>query len=160
MPSPRPLLLVAGFLGAGKTTLIRGLLAQLSQRGVKADLILNDIANATLDAASIDADKAASISPITASCACCESLEELVALCGTAARGKGDLLVIELNGTADPLGLLESFALLKDNLPFSPMLQLCVIDARHWGERGQLTPLETRQMKGAGLHIPLPHRSS
>ncbi len=153
MQSPRPLLLVAGFLGAGKTTLIRGLLADLSRAGMSADVILNDIANAELDAASIDPGQAASISPLAASCACCESLDELVALCGTAARGVGDLLLIELNGTADPLGILESFVLLEERLPFLPMLQVCVVDVRHWGERGELTPLERRQMEAAGLHV-------
>lgn len=153
MPGQRPLLLVAGFLGAGKTTLIRTLLTRLSRSGVRADVILNDIANADLDAASIEADQAASITPLAASCACCESLEELVTICGTAARGTGDLLLIELNGTADPLGLLESFTLLKDHFPFSPMVLVCVIDVRHWGERGELTLLERRQMEGAGLHL-------
>ena len=153
MPSPRPLLLVAGFLGAGKTSLIRSLLAQFQRRGIKADVILNDIANANIDAASINPDHAASISPLAASCACCESLEELVSLCRTAAEGKGDLLLIELNGTADPLGLLESFALLREELPFYPMIHTCVIDARHWGKRGALTPLEERQMTGAGLYL-------
>ncbi|HBM78816.1 MAG TPA: hypothetical protein DD438_11950 [Verrucomicrobiales bacterium] len=81
MPSPRPLLLVAGFLGAGKTSLIRSLLAQLQRRGIKADVILNDIANANIDAASINPDHAASISPLAASCACCESLEDARFLC-------------------------------------------------------------------------------
>jgi len=129
------------------------LLAQFLRSGLKADVILNDIANANIDAASINPDHAASISPLAASCACCESLEELVTLCRAANDGEGDLLLIELNGTADPLGLMESFALLRKELSFSPMIHVCVIDIRHWGKRGRLTPLEERQMKGAGLYL-------
>jgi len=153
MPSPKPLLLIAGFLGAGKTTLLRGLLSELSRNGIRADVILNDIANADLDAASLDPNEAASIAPLAASCACCDSLDELATLCGTAARSDGDLLVIELNGTADPLALLESFTLLEARLPFSPKLLVGVIDIRQWGARGELTPLERRQMNAAGLHV-------
>jgi len=72
-------------------------------------VILNDITNAQLDAASINTNHASSIVPLSASCACCESLEELMALCKTASSGKGDLLVLELNGTADPLAIIENF---------------------------------------------------
>ena len=153
MSSSRPLLLVAGFLGSGKTSLIRSLLAQFLRRNIKADVILNDIANASVDAASINSDHAASISPLAASCACCESLEELLSLCRTANEGEGDLLLIELNGTADPLGVLEPFALLRRELSISPMIHACVIDVRHWGKRGELTALEERQMRGAGLYL-------
>ncbi len=153
MSSSRPLLLVAGFLGSGKTSLIRSLLAQFLRRNIKADVILNDIANASVDAASINSDHAASISPLAASCACCESLEELLSLCRTANEGEGDLLLIELNGTADPLGVLEPFALLRRELSMSPMIHACVIDVRHWGKRGELTALEERQMRGAGLYL-------
>ena len=153
MSSSRPLLLVAGFLGSGKTSLIRSLLAQFLRRKIKADVILNDIANASVDAASINPDHAASISPLAASCACCESLEELLSLCRTANEGEGDLLLIELNGTADPLGVLEPFASLGKELSLSPMIHACVIDVRHWGKRGELTALEERQMRGAGLYL-------
>lgn len=116
-------------------------------------MILNDIANAQLDAASINTNHASSIVPLSASCACCESLEELMALCKTASSGKGDLLVLELNGTADPLAIIENFSLLKDSLPFSPMMQICMVDVRKWGNRDQLTPIEKRQMEASSLHF-------
>lgn len=146
----KPLLFLTGFLGAGKTTLLRDLLQQLNARGLKADVILNDVANADLDVATLEG-KAASIEPIAASCACCESLDELVALCRTAARGKGDFLLIELNGTADPLSLMEAFALLENKMPFFPRLQVCLVDARHWGQRGEFSALERRQLETAGF---------
>ena len=116
-------------------------------------MILNDIANAQLDAASINTNHASSIVPLSASCACCESLEELMALCKTASSGKGDLLVLELNGTADPLAIIENFSLLKDSLSFSPMMQICMVDVRKWGNRDQLTPIEKRQMEASSLHF-------
>jgi G3E family GTPase len=130
-----------------------GLLTGFSRREVMADVILNDVSNADLDAASIDQGQAASVAALSASCACCESLDELVALCKTAAGSRGDLLLIELNGTADPLVLVETFSLLKEDLLFYPIVQICVIDVRYWGKRGKLNRLERRQMEGAGMYL-------
>lgn len=151
--SIKPLLLISGFLGAGKTTLLRRLVAGLSQREVKADVILNDVANAELDVASVDPDQVSSITPIGASCACCESLDDLMRLCKRAAEGIGDALLIELNGTADPLGMVESLTLLEKQMAFAPIMHLCVIDVRNWGERGGLTRLERRQMEASELFL-------
>ena len=69
--STTPLVLVTGFLGAGKTTFLRALLAELASRNITADVILNDYGNAALDAASL-AEHAASLLPLAGSCACCE----------------------------------------------------------------------------------------
>lgn len=149
----KPLVLVTGFLGAGKTTLLRWLVEDFRQRGKTVDVILNDIENADLDAATIQNDAVRQLDAIAASCACCESLDELVSRCQAAAESASDILLIELNGTADPLSLLESFTLLEERLPFFPLLSICVVDARQWGRRGELTPLETRQAESARLRL-------
>ncbi len=151
MSHSKPLLIISGFLGAGKTTLLRRILASLDGFGLGADIILNDFANAEIDSATLTTRSAFSVAPIAAGCACCESLEELTSLCEAAAQGTGDLLLIELNGTADPLTLHESFTILEDRLPFFPRLQVCVIDARHWNQRQEYTTLERRQLETAGF---------
>jgi len=150
---PKPLLFITGFLGAGKTTLLREILEEYRALGRAADVILNDFENAEIDAATLP-DYAASIAPIAASCACCDSLEDLVQLALAAQRSEGDALLVELNGTADPLPLLESFTLLEDKLPFFPRWQAGVIDARHWGRRGEFAPLERRQLETATHWVP------
>ena len=152
----KPLLFITGFLGAGKTTLLRARLEDLKSQGLTADVILNDYENAEIDASTLP-DHAASISPIAASCACCDSLDDLVKLCLAAQRSGGDVLLIELNGTADPLPLLETFTLVEDRLPFFPRWQVGVVDARHWGRRGDLAPLERRQVETA-THRVVTHR--
>ena len=153
MTRTRPLLIVSGFLGSGKTTLLRQMLAGFAKSGLTADVILNDIANADIDAATLDTSSAKTVSPIAAGCACCESLDELVSICQTAARGTGDILMLELNGTADPLALLEAFTLIEKRLPFFPRLQVCVVDARHWGAREEFSNLEMRQLESAGFWL-------
>ena len=109
MKNAKPFLLITGFLGAGKTTLLRRLLHELNPRNIQADVILNDFSNADIDVASLNPSLLSSVEPLAAGCACCESLDELVQLCRKASIGKGDLLLVELNGTADPLVLLETF---------------------------------------------------
>ena len=151
MNNPKPFLLITGFLGAGKTTLLRNLLHELGARNVKADVILNDFSNADIDVATLNPSLLSSVAPLAAGCACCDSLEELVQLCKTASNAKGDLLLVELNGTADPLVLLETFTLMEKRLAFFPRYQVCVIDARYWGKRDEFEILERRQLETAGF---------
>ncbi len=151
MNNAKPFLLITGFLGAGKTTLLKSLLHELGPRNIKADVILNDFANADIDVATLNPSLFSSVAPLAAGCACCESLEELVQLCKTASKGKGDLLLVELNGTADPLVLLETFTLMENRLAFFPRYQICVIDARYWGKRDEFKILERRQLETAGF---------
>lgn len=149
----KPLLFLTGFLGAGKTTLLRGILKESQALGRSCDVILNDFENAEIDAATLP-DCAASIAPIAASCACCDSLEDLVQLALAAQASRGDALLVELNGTADPLPLLESFTLLEEKLPFFPRWQVAVIHARNWGRRGEFEALERRQLETATHWVP------
>ena len=151
MNNAKPFLLITGFLGAGKTTLLKSLLHELGPRNIKADVILNDFANADIDVATLNPSLFSSVAPLAAGCARCESLEELVQLCKTASKGKGDLLLVELNGTADPLVLLETFTLLDNRLAYFPRYQVCVIDARYWGKRNEFEILERRQLETAGF---------
>ena len=154
----KPLLFVTGFFGAGKTTLLRSLAAGLRKRGYSADVILNDYADARLDAATLEC-YAASIAPIAASCACCGGLEELMSLCRSASQASGDILLIELNGSADPLPILETFTVSATELDLSPRLQVNLVDGRHWGQRDRWTPIEKRQLETSGAWI-LSHRES
>ena len=153
MQTAKPLLIISGFLGAGKTTLLRRILAELDARDLRSDVILNDFENATIDAATLNKHTTTTVAPIAAGCACCESLDELLTLCEAAASGAGALLLLELNGTADPLVLLESFTLVENKLPFFPRLQVCVVDARHWGKRNEFSRLEERQLESAGFWL-------
>lgn len=152
----RPQLVVAGFLGAWKTTLLRKLLAALAEHGVTSDVILNDYENAELDAETLR-ESAATISPLSASCACCGGLEEMVNLALAAQDSRADCLLIELNGTADPIALIETFSLLEEKIHLRPRWQITVIDARKFGLRGAWQDLEDIQLATA-THYLISHR--
>lgn len=155
LPLTRPLVLLTGFLGVGKTTFLRTLLTALQPWHLRADVILNDYENAHLDAETLR-DSAASIEAIAASCACCEGLDFLVDLSVSANASRNDLLLIEVNGTADPVPLLESFILLESKLRRHPRWQVCILDARHLGKRNTHRALEEIQLETAS-HFHLRH---
>jgi len=144
----RPLLMLTGFLGAGKTTLLRSILDDLVTREHLADVILNDRENASIDHEALK-DRAAAVSALTASCVCCEGYDELVEMILKASKSRHDVLLIELNGTADPIPLLESFTLLESKFCLRPRWQVCVIDPRHFGKRGRFDDLEKLQLETA-----------
>lgn len=144
----RPLLMLTGFLGTGKTTLLRSILDGLATREHLADVLLNDRENASIDRETLK-DRAANVLALTGSCVCCEGYDELVDMILKASKSQHDILLIELNGTADPIPLLESFTLLESKFCLRPRWQVCVIDARHFGKRGNFDDLEKLQLETA-----------
>ena len=153
----RPLIMLTGFLGAGKTTLLRLILKELSQLDYRADVILNDRENAQIDRETLR-EHAESVIGLTGSCVCCEGLDELCTMVLKASQSKHSVLLIELNGTADPIPLLESFTLLESKFLLHPRWQLCVIDSRHFGKRSAYHELEKLQLETAS-HFFISHSS-
>ncbi len=151
----RPLLILTGFLGAGKTTLLRALLTATREAGYTTDVILNDYADATLDGATLEG-LTHTLSPLTAACACCEGLDFLLELALQSADSGSDLLCIELNGTADPIPIIESFTLLEHKLKRHPRWQICVIHPDHFRTQARYEDIETLQLQTAS-HIYFSH---
>lgn len=151
------MLMFTGFLGAGKTTLLRELLSLLAKKNVVSDVILNDRENAYIDKATLE-DHTAEIQALTGSCVCCEGFNDLVNVIMKASATQHDVLLLELNGTADPIPLQESFTLLESRFFLSPRWQVCVIDARSFRKRGKFNDLESLQLETAS-HYYISHDS-
>lgn len=142
------MLMLTGFLGAGKTTLLRSLLDDLATREHLADVILNDRENAHLDSETLK-NHAASVAALSGSCVCCDGADELCRLILESSKSQHSVLLIELNGTADPLPLQETFTLIESKFCLRPRWQVCVIDARYFGKRGHFNDLEILQLETA-----------
>lgn len=104
---------LTGFLGSGKTTVLRRLLADPA--GLRIAAVVNDIGSINIDAISIDASSlkasdsgAAAVSAdrrieLTNGCACCALVDDLAdSLEGLADAGVFDAIVVEASGVADP----------------------------------------------------------
>ena len=72
-----PLVLMAGFLGAGKTRFLTQLVPALATLGTRTRIVLNDFQNARVDAARLGALEAL-VTPLNGECVCCGSLRELL----------------------------------------------------------------------------------
>lgn len=137
----QPVVRFTGFLGAGKTTLLREVLLAVKEADLVSNVILNDYTEAMIDCATSQGF-AESAEPLTATCACCEGMDFLLDLSVKASNSSADILFIELNGTADPAPIVESFTLLEEKLRLFPRWQVCVIDVRSFGKRGAYSDIE------------------
>jgi hypothetical protein len=83
------------------------LLPLLNDAGVRPHVILNDYANADLDSATLR-EWADDVRSLTGSCICCDARERLFEMLAGLELGERDVVLLETNGTTDPLPLLET----------------------------------------------------
>jgi len=142
------LVLIVGFLGSGKTTLLSALSRRLRADGVEPFVILNDHANARIDAAALQGE-GFDVTPVSGSCICCDSKEAMF----EALESRRGLALVEANGTTDPYPLLEHLTIrpaLRER--YGPVLQVSVVAA--WQQRGFDDELELLQVHTAS-HVVL-----
>jgi G3E family GTPase len=94
-----PAIIVSGYLGAGKTTLINRFLAD--PKGIKATVLVNDFGAINLDAALIENSDGRTMA-LTNGCACCAIGDDLFAAAREAASSGTYLVVIEASGVSEP----------------------------------------------------------
>ncbi len=105
-PSRIPTHLVAGFLGAGKTTAIR---TQLELRGDEnAAVIVNDFGEAGLDEVVLGEGEPFQITNIPGGCVCCTAPEGFVDALGAILERRPDRIWIEPTGLARPQDLVDT----------------------------------------------------
>lgn len=143
-----PLVLLTGFLGSGKTTLIRKLIPQLTARDVQTHLIINDYGNAIFDAETLRGS-AASVADVTGGCVCCESIDVLLETLQTLKPKGRAVIIIEANGTTDVPSLLEVLTGGKSTRHCTPPMQVAVVDANNWQHREWNNTLEQEQVATA-----------
>ncbi len=110
-----PATVVTGFLGAGKTTLIRHLLSQAG--GLRVALIVNEFGDLGVDGETLRGCGAAACGPgdiveLSNGCICCTVAEDFVPTIQAllARDAPPDHIVIETSGLALPQPLLRAFA--------------------------------------------------
>jgi G3E family GTPase len=125
---PVPILLVAGFLGAGKTTVVNHILAHAEERRIAA--VVNDFGAINIDAELI-AGASDGIVSLTNGCICCSLEGDLLrTLAGILRRSpRPDHIVIETSGVADPADIVRNLMdpVIWKEAPLETVL--CVVDA-------------------------------
>ncbi|MDQ3576105.1 MAG: GTP-binding protein [Actinomycetota bacterium] len=112
-----PVLVVAGFLGSGKTSLLNHLLHTTS--GLRIGVIVNDFGRVNIDAMTIAAQVDAMVS-LGNGCLCCavdaSELDEMIGRLALPEDAPVDVIVIEASGLAEPPAMVR-MVLASDN-PF------------------------------------------
>lgn len=102
------LLLFAGFLGSGKTSLILTLARRLSETGRSSCIIVNEVGEIGIDGRVL-AEGGLEVFEITAGCICCQVGVDLVRTLERVDAGyRPDLVIIEASGVATPAGVLDA----------------------------------------------------
>lgn len=107
---PRPQVTVlCGFLGAGKTTVLRHVLNQAEGRRWAA--VVNDVAALNIDATVVQLDKApGEVVELGNGCVCCTSRDDLAeAVARLAMDGQYEHILVETTGVAEPRGIANLF---------------------------------------------------
>src|ERR1700742_1653043 len=125
---PVPVVLVAGFLGAGKTTFVNHLLAHADGRRIAA--VVNDFGAINIDAELI-IGAAEGVVSLSNGCICCSLEGDLLrTLAGLLRRDpRPELIVIETSGVADPTDIVRNLMdpVIWREAPLETVL--CVVDA-------------------------------
>jgi G3E family GTPase len=128
MRVPVPILLVAGYLGAGKTTVVNHLLAHAEGRRIAA--VVNDFGAINIDAELITGASGGVVS-LANGCICCSLEGDLLRTIAAILRRspRPEAIVIETSGVADPSDIVRNLMdpVIWREAPLETVL--CVVDA-------------------------------
>jgi G3E family GTPase len=145
-----PILLVTGFLGAGKTTVVNQLLAQAEGRRIAA--VVNDFGAINIDAELIEGASDGVVS-LANGCICCSLEGDLLRTLATLLRRepRPELIVIETSGVADPSDIVRNLMdpVISREAPLETVL--CVVDATARPEAMTKDALLRSQLRAADI---------
>ena len=138
MNSKLPVTVLSGFLGAGKTTVLRNILNNRENK--KVAVIVNDMSEINIDSAIVQNEVSLNRSEeklveMSNGCICCTLREDLLEEVTKLAQEKRfDYLVIESTGISEPLPVAETFTFAdEDGISLSDVAKLdtmvTVVDA-------------------------------
>src|SRR5574344_2744439 len=127
-----PVLLLTGYLGSGKTTLVNRILK--NERGIRFAVIVNDIGEVNIDASLIESggvvgQKDDSLVALQNGCICCSLKMDLVQqLSEIVAMRKFDYIVIEASGICEPAPIAQTISAYPQMYPEYAKDGICKVD--------------------------------
>lgn len=144
---------IVGFLGVGKTTLLKKITKSYLDVNWNPFIILNDYENADIDAqAFLNVIDESQINLLIGNCICCSGINELRDQVNRIQQREKGVTLIEANGTTDAMRLMGFLGVgINDN--FLPPIQITVVDTRYWQKRGKHNELEVSQVQVSSIIV-------
>jgi len=132
-PPKPPLVLLTGFLGAGKTTTLNRVLWR--QLRLRVGVIINELGRIDIDTRLVKS-RAGDVMELAGGCVCHEvrvQSELWAAIEEVKRRSRPDVVVLETTGIAEPWSILSGLEDLGDEAPAIAAGVVCVVDAEAGG---------------------------
>jgi G3E family GTPase len=147
------IIVIVGFLGVGKTTLLKHLISRYINANWKPFVILNDYENAYFDTQQLCKELDPQwLKPLNGSCICCSGITELRDSVNRIPKRAKGITLIEANGTSDACALMGFLGVGIDDR-FLPPVQVSLVDVKNWQKRGENNELEANQIQVASLIV-------
>lgn len=147
------LVLLTGFLGAGKTTLMTSILESYQDKRI--GVIINEFGKINIDARLVEKDgiEMSELTNGSIFCACIKDkfIDSLIAL----SKAEIDYLFVEASGLADPANMPQILKGIepKTGIPYYYRGALCVIDGENFLDMVELLPALHRQVEYGAVMI-------
>jgi len=149
-----PALVVSGFLGAGKTTLVRHLLKEAQHEGLRLAVVSNEFGALGIDQALLGSQGSNTYVELEGGCVCCKLSDELVnTLQQLWEEVRPDRIVVETSGVALPFDTLINFWREPVSKWVSDSLAVVVVNAEQVSERRDLEGTFEQQVSSADFVI-------
>lgn len=149
-----PALVVSGFLGAGKTTLVRHLLEEAQGQGVRMAVVSNEFGELGIDQALLGNQAGQHYVELEGGCVCCKLSDEFVTtLQQIREEVHPDRVVVETSGVALPFDTLLNFWREPVSEWVGECLAAVVVNAEQVAEERDLEGTFEQQVSSADLLI-------
>ncbi len=149
-----PALVVSGFLGAGKTTLVRHLLEEAQEQNVRMAVVSNEFGELGIDQALLENQTGQHYVELEGGCVCCKLSDEFVAtLQSIREEVHPDRVVVETSGVALPFDTLLNFWREPVSEWVGECLSVVVVNAEQVAEERDLEGTFEQQVSSADLLI-------
>ena len=141
-----PLMILSGFLGAGKTSFLQHFIEYQTQRSRFIAVIQNEIGEVGLDGKLLDY----AVTEIDEGCVCCSLVGNLKrAIHGIMSSFQPDFIILETTGAANPLNLLDEINELEALVRYDCMVT--VVDAMNLDYTLSHFAVATDQIRAANI---------
>lgn len=127
-----PIMLLTGYLGSGKTTLVNNILS--NNKGYRFAVIVNDIGEVNIDASLIQkggivTEEQNNLVALSNGCICCSLQTDLLEQIAELTKSNQfDYIVIEASGVCDPFPIAQTIASTSDYAKKYQLPEICRLD--------------------------------